>query len=222
MSAELVYVQGDATQPTPLNAVGNLAIYGPHCCNDKGGWGSGYVVALTKRFGDSPSGVYKLWHKGANTETINARLKERNNASDVTLVHQTRFVLGGIQILRVPNQPITYNLVNMIGQHDYGASKPFMATRVVAGESMLPPSEGLVRTKSAIERPPIRYGAIAKAMFNLAEHIQSVQAEGIPCEIHCPKFGSELAGGDWKVIEQMILEYWVDSGISVCVYEWVK
>ena len=62
----LTYVKGDATKPVVFDTknVGEVHVYGPHCCNDAGGWGSGYVVALTNRFGPSPSGIYKLWHSG--------------------------------------------------------------------------------------------------------------------------------------------------------------
>lgn len=224
--SQLVYVQGDATQPTPLSDKGDVAIFGPHCVNDAGGWGSGYVVALTNRFGDSPSGVYKLWHKGATTQQVNERLKERNKPNDVKLLHQTKFVLGGIQILAVPdttpdpdNRGYDYNLVNMIGQHNYNPQgERFLATH----ESR---KSGIQRqsTKSGIERPPIRYGAMAKAMYNLAEYIRKAHAspEQGHAEIHCPKFGSDLAGGKWEIIESLILELWVDQGIPVCVYEWV-
>ena len=64
-------------------------------------------------------------------------------------------------------------------------------------------------------RPPIRYGALAFCMDAVA-----VKAAQFKAEIHCPKFGSDLAGGDFKIIEQMIKEIWVDSGIDVTVYEW--
>lgn len=37
--------------------------------------------------------------------------------------------------------------------------------------------------------------------------------------IHCPKFGSGLAGGKWEFIEILIMEIWVNSGRNVTVYE---
>jgi hypothetical protein len=38
--------------------------------------------------------------------------------------------------------------------------------------------------------------------------------------IFCPRFGSDLAVGNWDVIKEMILEIWCDAGIdvTVCIY----
>ena len=69
------------------------------------------------------------------------------------------------------------------------------------------------------DRPPIRYGALAKAMTHVAD-FNAIRVNG-KAEIHCPKFGSDLAGGDWNVIQQMIREIWVDRGLNVTVYEFV-
>lgn len=43
--SDIFYVEGDATNP-PVG--GNKIIV--HCCNDIGGWGSGFVVPLAKRW----------------------------------------------------------------------------------------------------------------------------------------------------------------------------
>ncbi len=39
-------------------------------------------------------------------------------------------------------------------------------------------------------------------------------------EIHAPKFGSDLAGGSWEVIETFITQLWVPH-VDVYVYEYV-
>lgn len=54
--AELKYVVGDATQP---QGPGNRLIC--HCCNNRGGWGSGFVLALNKRW-SQPKAEYRKWH----------------------------------------------------------------------------------------------------------------------------------------------------------------
>ena len=64
-------------------------------------------------------------------------------------------------------------------------------------------------------RPPIRYCALASCMEKVF-HI----AEKYGASIHCPMFGSGLAGGDWTIITQMILECWVDRGTDVTVYDY--
>jgi O-acetyl-ADP-ribose deacetylase (regulator of RNase III) len=43
--SELKIIEGDATKP---QAEGNKLLI--HCCNDKGAWGAGFVLALSKRW----------------------------------------------------------------------------------------------------------------------------------------------------------------------------
>lgn len=83
---EILYLQGDATQP---QAKGNKII--AHVCNDLGGWGKGFVLAISKRWTD-PESEYRKWHQ----------YRAKND-----------FSLGEVQFIEV-NQ---YTWVaNMIGQ----------------------------------------------------------------------------------------------------------
>lgn len=52
------YIKGDATQP-----IGEGKKIIAHICNDKGGWGRGFVVALGGRYPLAKSS-YKMWAKG--------------------------------------------------------------------------------------------------------------------------------------------------------------
>ena len=52
---DLQIVQGDATSP-PGEGVKIIA----HVCNDVGGWGKGFVVAVSKRWPD-PEREYRSW-----------------------------------------------------------------------------------------------------------------------------------------------------------------
>ena len=58
---------------------------------------------------------------------------------------------------------------------------------------------------------PVKYAALVDCMRKVAESSQG-------CEIHAPKFGAGLAGGDWHVIEALIEELWCEPGIPVTVY----
>jgi O-acetyl-ADP-ribose deacetylase (regulator of RNase III) len=82
------YIVGDATQP-----VGDGAKIIVHVCNDIGGWGRGFVVAISKRWTD-PENRYRAWHRGE--ETI-------------------PFVLGEVQFVQVND---TIWVANLIGQRD--------------------------------------------------------------------------------------------------------
>jgi O-acetyl-ADP-ribose deacetylase (regulator of RNase III) len=61
--------------------------------------------------------------------------------------------------------------------------------------------------------PPLRYSALFEAMEKVAKWVES---SGKKCEIHGPKFGAGLAGGDWRVIEAFIKQLW--GGLEVYIY----
>lgn len=94
--AETRYIQGDATQP---QAKGNKII--AHVCNDLGGWGKGFVLAISKRWPE-PEAVYRAWHKD----------RAKND-----------FGLGAIQIVQV--EPYIW-VANMVAQRGVktGSSGP--------------------------------------------------------------------------------------------------
>ncbi len=95
---KLKYVIGDATEP---KGSGTKII--AHICNDAGGFGSGFVVALSNRWPirngiTSPEFCYREWHERGN----------RFNKRD--------FVLGQIHTLLVEDDIF---VCNMIAQRDY-------------------------------------------------------------------------------------------------------
>lgn len=49
------YVQGDATQP-----IGDGRKIIVHCCNDRGAWGAGFVLALSRRWPEAER-RYRAW-----------------------------------------------------------------------------------------------------------------------------------------------------------------
>ena len=59
---------------------------------------------------------------------------------------------------------------------------------------------------------PLFYNALAKCLDRVARRI-----DGWGFEIHAPAFGSGLAGGDWKVIEPLIQDCWIRSGVAEAV-----
>ena len=83
---EIKYIKGDATVP---QAKGTKLIV--HICNNLGGWGKGFVLAISKRW-KAPESEYRDWHRN----------RAKNN-----------FELGAVQIVQVTD----YIYVgNMIGQ----------------------------------------------------------------------------------------------------------
>ncbi len=57
MPTDIQYVKGDATNPA---GPGSKIIV--HICNDVGGWGKGFVVALSNRWPE-PEKQYREWFK---------------------------------------------------------------------------------------------------------------------------------------------------------------
>lgn len=84
------YIHGDATAPA---ANGKLLIC--HICNDVGAWGSGFVMALSRKWRD-PERLYKKWHREG-------------------MFDGKRFELGNIQVIHVEDN---IDVINMIGQKD--------------------------------------------------------------------------------------------------------
>lgn len=65
--------------------------------------------------------------------------------------------------------------------------------------------------------PPIRYPAIRKCLEKVF-----YECKENDLTVHAPKFGADLAGGDWEIIESIIKEELVDKGIDVTVYLFEK
>lgn len=100
------YITGDATNP---KAGGNKII--AHICNDIGGWGKGFVTAISKRW-KKPENAYRLWF----------RSKEN-------------FALGQIQMIQVEDN---LWICNMIAQHKtISTSKGISPIRYEAAENCL-------------------------------------------------------------------------------------
>ncbi|WP_231156375.1 macro domain-containing protein [Streptomyces sp. CNZ748] len=53
----ITYLRGDATAPS-VKGVKIIA----HVCNDIGGWGKGFVLALSRRWPE-PEAAYRAWHR---------------------------------------------------------------------------------------------------------------------------------------------------------------
>jgi len=65
---------------------------------------------------------------------------------------------------------------------------------------------------------PIKYEALVNCMQAVAERSVHRSLQHYPVEIHAPKFGSDLAGGNWSFIEELIEEIWKDFS-SVTIYQ---
>lgn len=73
--------------------------------------------------------------------------------------------------------------------------------------------------KNFTNKRPLNYLALCYCMNNVASYIkQNIDKDTTTkYEIHCPKFGSGLAGGNWQFIEKFLEDIWMNT--QVIVYE---
>lgn len=105
--SEITYVRGDAT--VPLGRGPRLIA---HVCNDIGGWGKGFVLALSRRWPE-PEKAYRAWHRD-------------RAAND--------FGLGAVQIVQVERY---LWVANMIGQRGIRTGSKGVPVRYEAIDSAL-------------------------------------------------------------------------------------
>lgn len=109
------YVAGDATLP-----VGKGMKLIAHVCNDRGGWGKGFVLALSRRWPE-PEAEYRRWYRERATND---------------------FGLGAVQLVRVGRWQW---VANMIGQHGTKSGSNGPPVRYEAIDTAL----GVVATRAA-------------------------------------------------------------------------
>lgn len=93
------YLVGDATRP---QGGGNKII--AHICNDAGGWGAGFVVAISRRWKE-PEAAYRTWAREGTHPDVHGPSKT--------------FELGRVQLVEVT--PGLW-VANMVAQRGYGRS----------------------------------------------------------------------------------------------------
>jgi O-acetyl-ADP-ribose deacetylase (regulator of RNase III) len=158
----LTYIEGDLFAPGALGMAGpqSAAVFIPHVCNDRGGFGAGFVLALTKQWPETRE-QYLQWSKGSKTQP---------------------FCMGETQFVTVQQEPIIV-VCNMVAQ-------------TLGGQR------------------PLYYNQLAKCMDTVASEIRNYPN----ATIHCPLFGSKLAGGDWLFVEKLIEDCWLRTEIPVFVH----
>ena len=66
---------------------------------------------------------------------------------------------------------------------------------------------------------PLNYAALVYSMNEVRQFYKKINSrlDNTNVEIHCPKFGSGLAGGNWDFIEQLIQDIWYDCTTYVYI-----
>ncbi len=102
------FISGDATNPKD-NKIKIIV----HICNDVGGWGKGFVMAISKRW-KQPELEYRKWYKKQEVEQTDTILFERLESRD-KYSNEKKFELGNVQFVKVTDD---IWVANMIAQRD--------------------------------------------------------------------------------------------------------
>lgn len=65
---------------------------------------------------------------------------------------------------------------------------------------------------------PLDYRALIECMKLVLDHVRELESRGLSVTVAGPKFGSDLAGGDWQLIEKILDRVLVQSGVPVTIY----
>ncbi|WP_137992256.1 macro domain-containing protein [Streptomyces vilmorinianum] len=153
----ITYVQGDASAPQG-KGVKIIA----HVCNDLGGWGKGFVLALSRRWPD-PEAAFRRWH----------RERARND-----------FGLGAAQFVQVG--PYLW-VANLVGQR---GTRTGRSTGVPVRYEAIDASLGLLAGKAeelgaSVHMPRIGCG-LAGGKWSRVEPLitERLVARGIPVTVY--------------------------------------
>ncbi len=129
MATGIEYLRGDAT--TPLGKGPKVIA---HVCNDLGGWGKGFVLAVSRRWPE-PETAYRRWHR------------ERAGND---------FGLGAVQVVQVDR---LLWVANMVGQHGIRTGSKGVPVRYEAIDTALDTvAERAVELGASVHMPRIGCG----------------------------------------------------------------
>jgi len=104
----IVYLKGDATAP---QGKGPKII--AHIANDQGGWGAGFVLAISKRWA-YPEQMYRQWY----------RQRDPINNPEPIVMTSGRFQLGETQLVMVASGLAVANMVSQAGMRTSSKGPP--------------------------------------------------------------------------------------------------
>ncbi|MFZ4188001.1 macro domain-containing protein [Streptomyces pseudogriseolus] len=152
----ITYLRGDATVPS-VKGVRIVA----HVCNDIGGWGKGFVLALSRRWPE-PEAAYRAWHRD-------------RAAGD--------FGLGAVQLVQVERYVW---VANMIGQRGVRTGSKGVPVRYEAIDTALGRLAGHARELGAsVHMPRIGCG-LAGGTWSRVEPLveERLVRRGIPVTVY--------------------------------------
>ena len=151
---EIKYIKGDATAP---EVEGNKII--AHICNDIGGWGRGFVLAISNKW-KAPEGEYRKW-----------------------AASKDNFELGKIQVVKCDEEIFVANMIGQEGIKKKGNKPPIRYEAVQSALREL--SKEASALKASIHMPRIGCG-LAGGKWEEIEPIiqQELIKKGVPVTVY--------------------------------------
>jgi O-acetyl-ADP-ribose deacetylase (regulator of RNase III) len=148
------YLKGDATAP---QGKGTKIIC--HVCNDAGGWGKGFVLALSKRW-DEPETAYREWY----------------NRGD-------GFALGAVRFVQVGPYLWVANLIGQRGTKTGSSGPPVRYGAIAAGLKLV--SAKALELGASVHMPRIGCG-LAGGEWSEVEPLvnEHLVARGVPVTVY--------------------------------------
>ncbi len=149
-------MEGDATAP-----VGSGAKIIVHVCNDVGGWGRGFVVAISKRW-KAPEQRYRAWYRGEAGQL---------------------FELGAVQLVEVEPDLFVANLIGQRGLRATRSGPPIRYDAIRTGLARV--RELALERHASVHMPRIGCGLAGGRWEEIEPIIASeLTAHGVPVTVY--------------------------------------
>ena len=155
MPSAIQYVTGDATAP---EASGSKIIV--HVCNDVGGWGAGFVLAISRRWSE-PESDYRDWYA------------ERASND---------FGLGAVRLVKVESDLYVANLIGQQGLRRTAGRPPIRYDAIGVGLARV--AEHALTLRASVHMPRIR--SLAGGRWEEIEPLvlQHLTERGVPVTVY--------------------------------------
>lgn len=152
----ITYIRGDATAPSVKGAK-VIA----HVCNDIGGWGKGFVLAVSRRWPE-PEAAYRAWHRD----------RARND-----------FALGAVRLVQVERHVWVANMIGQRGIRTGGKGVPVRYEAIDAALDRLAGHASALR--ASVHMPRIGCG-LAGGTWSRVEPLvdERLARRGIPVTVY--------------------------------------
>lgn len=165
-----------------------------------------------------------VYAKGNIFDIVNQRINDSIRGSSVIIPHVCNNVnaYGAGFALDIannfPSAKINFHLLAneaKLGKSQFIVVKENNKTKHKIIIANMISQNGLINSKNT---RPLNYSALVTCMNNTKIYAKNLLKDDMvdQIEIHAPKFGSGLAGGDWRFISDLITDIWND--IPVFIY----